>query len=125
MRELVFLEPRKLEWREVPEPRIEHPEDAIVRPISATTCDLDTAIIRGQRRSKARLPLAMNASPKSPMSARVPRNFIGAARHRELTHLLRALLSLRAAAVAEHMFALSKRSRLRLAGSGTVGRNVL
>ncbi|QWG15259.1 alcohol dehydrogenase catalytic domain-containing protein [Bradyrhizobium sediminis] len=47
MRELVFLGPRKLEWREAPEPRIEHPEDAIVRPIAATTCDLDTAIIRG------------------------------------------------------------------------------
>lgn len=47
MRELVFLEPRKLAWREAPEPRIEHPEDAIVRPIAATTCDLDTAIIRG------------------------------------------------------------------------------
>jgi threonine dehydrogenase-like Zn-dependent dehydrogenase len=47
MRELIFLEPRKLAWREAPEPRIEHPEDAIVRPIAATTCDLDTAIIRG------------------------------------------------------------------------------
>lgn len=47
MRELMFLEAGVLEWRDVPEPKIQHPEDAIVRPIAATTCDLDVKIIQG------------------------------------------------------------------------------
>jgi threonine dehydrogenase-like Zn-dependent dehydrogenase len=47
MRQLYFLGPRALEWREVLEPRLLHPEDAIVRPIAATTCDLDVRMIRG------------------------------------------------------------------------------
>lgn len=47
MRQLWYNGPRHLEWRDVPEPRILHPEDAIVRPIAATTCDLDIRMIRG------------------------------------------------------------------------------
>ena len=47
MRQLWFLGPGALEWREAPEPRLVHPEDAIVRPIAATTCDLDVRMIRG------------------------------------------------------------------------------
>jgi alcohol dehydrogenase len=47
MRQLWLLGPRALEWREAPEPRLEHPEDAIVRPIAATTCDLDVRMISG------------------------------------------------------------------------------
>lgn len=47
MRELVFLSPGKLEWRAATEPRIQHASDAIVRPVAATTCDLDRLIIRG------------------------------------------------------------------------------
>lgn len=48
MRELVFLRPGALEWQDRPDPVIEHAEDAIVRPISATLCDLDRLIIRGE-----------------------------------------------------------------------------
>ncbi|WDA39638.1 zinc-dependent alcohol dehydrogenase [Erythrobacter sp. BLCC-B19] len=48
MRELVFLAPRQLDWRERAEPRITSPKDALVRPIAATTCDLDRLIIRGE-----------------------------------------------------------------------------
>jgi threonine dehydrogenase-like Zn-dependent dehydrogenase len=48
MRQLTFLGPGELEWREVPEPRLQVDDDALVRPIAATTCDLDVAIIRGQ-----------------------------------------------------------------------------
>ncbi|MFZ5747133.1 MAG: zinc-dependent alcohol dehydrogenase [Pseudomonadota bacterium] len=47
MRQLWFLGADALEWRDAPEPRILHPEDAIVRPIAATTCDLDVRMIRG------------------------------------------------------------------------------
>lgn len=48
MRELVFLSPGKLEWRDTDEPVIQRPGEAIVRPIAATTCDLDRLIIRGE-----------------------------------------------------------------------------
>lgn len=48
MRELVFLSPGKLEWREADEPVIQGPGEAIVRPIAATSCDLDRLIIRGE-----------------------------------------------------------------------------
>lgn len=47
MRQLWFLGPRALEWREVPEPRLLHPEDVLVRPVAATTCDLDVRMILG------------------------------------------------------------------------------
>jgi threonine dehydrogenase-like Zn-dependent dehydrogenase len=47
VRQLWFCGPGALEWREVAEPRLLHPEDAIVRPIAATTCDLDVRMIRG------------------------------------------------------------------------------
>jgi threonine dehydrogenase-like Zn-dependent dehydrogenase len=36
-----------LEWREDPEPRILAPTDALVRPLAASTCDLDQAIVHG------------------------------------------------------------------------------
>lgn len=48
MRELIFLAPGRLEWRAAPEPRIDGPSNAIVRPVAATTCDLDRLIIRGE-----------------------------------------------------------------------------
>lgn len=47
MRQLYFLGPSALEWREVPDARLIEPTDAIVRPIAATTCDLDVRMIRG------------------------------------------------------------------------------
>lgn len=46
MRQLWYLGPGKVEWREAPEPRLIAAEDAIVRPIAATTCDLDVRMIR-------------------------------------------------------------------------------
>jgi threonine dehydrogenase-like Zn-dependent dehydrogenase len=48
MRELIFVGERRVEWREVPEPELRSPFDAIVRPVAATTCDLDRAILRGR-----------------------------------------------------------------------------
>lgn len=52
MRELVFVEPGRVEWREARDPRVEGAGEAVVRPIAATTCDLDRALITG----KAPLP---------------------------------------------------------------------
>lgn len=48
MRELIYAGKGKLEWRERPEPRLEAPTDALVRPVAATTCDLDKLIIGGR-----------------------------------------------------------------------------
>lgn len=44
---LTFVETGKLEWRERASPRIQDACDVIVRPIAATTCDVDQMIIRG------------------------------------------------------------------------------
>ncbi len=48
MRELVFIRPGVLEWQDRADPVLQHPEDALVRPIAATLCDLDRLIIRGE-----------------------------------------------------------------------------
>src|ERR1700691_6456326 len=47
MRRLLFIEPGRLEWEEAPDPELQGPGEAIVRPIAASNCDLDTAIVRG------------------------------------------------------------------------------
>ena len=48
MRQLTFTEQKRLEWWDVPEPRIEDPRDAIVRPLAVSACDLDPLIARGE-----------------------------------------------------------------------------
>ncbi|MEW6738033.1 MAG: alcohol dehydrogenase catalytic domain-containing protein [Acidobacteriota bacterium] len=48
MRQLNFIEPGKLEWYEVEEPKLQTAQDAIVRPIAVARCDLDFAIIHGK-----------------------------------------------------------------------------
>src|SRR5262245_37518823 len=52
MRQVVFIAPGKLEWREVPAPQLVGDDDAIVRPIVVGRCDLDTLYVTG------RMPLA-------------------------------------------------------------------
>ena len=54
---LVFVEPGKLEWRERPRPRIAGAQQAIVRPIASSTCDLDHLILAG--RTPLRGPFAI------------------------------------------------------------------
>lgn len=48
MQQLTFLEAGKVEWRDVPEPALEGDGQAIVRPLSVATCDLDTALMHGR-----------------------------------------------------------------------------
>jgi threonine dehydrogenase-like Zn-dependent dehydrogenase len=48
MRELIYVGERRVEWREAPDPQLESRFDAIVRPVAATTCDVDRAIILGR-----------------------------------------------------------------------------
>jgi threonine dehydrogenase-like Zn-dependent dehydrogenase len=47
MQQLTFVEPGRLEWREVVTPRIEAREQALVRPLAITRCDLDLYIATG------------------------------------------------------------------------------
>lgn len=47
MRQLNFLEPGKLDWKEVEEPRLEGDGEALVKPVALATCDLDKMIVRG------------------------------------------------------------------------------
>lgn len=48
MRELVYIGHRRVEWRERPDPVLGSRHDAIVRPVAATTCDVDRSIIGGR-----------------------------------------------------------------------------
>jgi alcohol dehydrogenase len=47
MKQLVFFEPGRVAWRDVPEPSIEAPREALVRPLAVARCDLDAGLIRG------------------------------------------------------------------------------
>lgn len=48
MRQLTFISPGNLQWRDVPEPRIAGPGQALVRPLAVARCDLDLLIVRGE-----------------------------------------------------------------------------
>lgn len=47
MQQLMYLEPGKLEWQDRPVPKIEAADDALVRPLAVTRCDLDFYIATG------------------------------------------------------------------------------
>ena len=57
MRQLTFLGPGRLEWQEAPTPALEGPGQALVRPVVATTCDLDRWLISGGAPSPPPFPL--------------------------------------------------------------------
>jgi threonine dehydrogenase-like Zn-dependent dehydrogenase len=46
VRQLVFVKPRTLEWRDVPEPTVRLPTDAVVRPFIAARCDGDVVFLQ-------------------------------------------------------------------------------
>lgn len=48
MQQLQFLKRNRLEWVEVPEPKITDKNQALVRPLAVARCDLDLPILRGQ-----------------------------------------------------------------------------
>jgi threonine dehydrogenase-like Zn-dependent dehydrogenase len=47
MRQLTFEEAGRYAWREVPDPEIAAPEQALVRPLAVACCDLDVAVAHG------------------------------------------------------------------------------
>ena len=61
MRELVYLAPGDVRWREAPEPRLEGPGEALVRPVAVACCDLDVAVAQG----RARFPLPTGSGTKA------------------------------------------------------------
>lgn len=48
MRQLTFQEAGRYAWRDVPEPEITAPEQALVRPLVVACCDLDVAVAQGR-----------------------------------------------------------------------------
>jgi alcohol dehydrogenase len=48
MRQLVLEAPSALAWHDLPEPDIEGPGQALVRPLAVALCDLDHAIVTGE-----------------------------------------------------------------------------
>ena len=47
MRQLNFIEPGRAEWQEAPDPALEGPGEALVRPLAVAMCDLDAWVMRG------------------------------------------------------------------------------
>jgi threonine dehydrogenase-like Zn-dependent dehydrogenase len=47
VRQLTYIEPGRLEWWDVDEPRIVGDSEALVRPVCVATCDLDAMLVRG------------------------------------------------------------------------------
>jgi threonine dehydrogenase-like Zn-dependent dehydrogenase len=47
MRQRTFVKPGRLEWHDVPRPRIVAETDALVRPVAVGRCDLDLYIATG------------------------------------------------------------------------------
>ncbi|MEV0176620.1 alcohol dehydrogenase catalytic domain-containing protein [Streptomyces sp. NPDC050803] len=47
MRELTYVGRRTVEWREAPDPKLRSDGEAIVAPVAATPCDVDSAILAG------------------------------------------------------------------------------
>ncbi|HZC10538.1 MAG TPA: alcohol dehydrogenase catalytic domain-containing protein [Mycobacterium sp.] len=48
MRQLTYEEAGRYGWREVPEPEITAPGQALVRPLTVACCDLDVAVVHGR-----------------------------------------------------------------------------
>ena len=57
MRQLTYVDTKQLEWREVPEPRVDSPEAAIVEPVAVSTCDMDGVVIHGLLRIRKPSPI--------------------------------------------------------------------
>lgn len=47
MRELTYVARNTVEWREAPDPVLRSGREAIVAPVAATSCDVDSSILAG------------------------------------------------------------------------------
>ena len=57
MEQLFFVERGRVEWRSIPEPELVERHDALVRPITVATCDVDTGLVHGQVPFEGPFPL--------------------------------------------------------------------
>jgi len=57
VRQLFYLGHGHVDWREVADPKLCDNTDALVRPIAVATCDLDTALLRGDTPFEGPFPL--------------------------------------------------------------------
>jgi len=57
MRQVTLVEPGRIEWLDVPEPRLESPQQALVQPVAAAVCDYDHFMIRGATPLPGPIPL--------------------------------------------------------------------
>ncbi len=57
MKQLWFAAKNKLEWRDVAEPKLDGPGQAIVRPLAIARCDLDLPIIQGHTLFRPAFPI--------------------------------------------------------------------
>ena len=48
MRQLMFIRPGLLEWRDAPEPELRGDREALVRPVASAPCDIDRVTILGR-----------------------------------------------------------------------------
>lgn len=78
MKSLYFLAPGQLEWRDVPDATIQATTDVIVRPIAATTCDIDKYIVDGSAPMKGQFCLGHEAVGEVvEVGSEVRRRFLG------------------------------------------------
>lgn len=59
MKALMFVAPGELRFDEVDDPVLVEPGDALVRPLAATTCDLDHQVIHGRTPFSGAGPFAL------------------------------------------------------------------
>ncbi len=57
MQQLLFVKKGKLEWRDVPPPKFDKSNQAIVRPIAVSRCDLDLPMLRGETLFRPPFPI--------------------------------------------------------------------
>lgn len=57
MKRLEFVKKNQLEWKEIYKPNIDGSNQAIIRPLAVSRCDLDLPILRGQTLFRAPFPI--------------------------------------------------------------------
>lgn len=57
MRQLALTSSREVRWIELPEPDLQDPRDALVRPIAVALCDLDQLFVSGEMPTGGPVPL--------------------------------------------------------------------
>ncbi len=60
MHQLIYVKKRVLEWREAPEPTLQSPQEAIVRPFVAARCDTDVVPLFHNVTTPMKLGLALH-----------------------------------------------------------------